>query len=640
MASQVVAPFAGRTPIEDIDIDPNTGYIYYTARRSGRCTIIEYSPESRRLRDILPKEFSARTSVHEYGGAALRCTPYGWLIFTDFKTSSVCSLVPGTGSVKILLPGRLNTRYADFEPHPLCAEWMLAVRETHSNTTVNDLVVINCTQGTSTVIASNYDFYSSPRFSPDGKLVCFLSWNEPDMPWTGSLLSIADWLEKGAIQYPRIVSGKLKSESVSQPRWGLEGRELFFASDASGFYQLYKTWGGLANRLILPGLEDRDFSRPEWVLGCRTYVQLSQEVMVACCTSLATDAVVLINLRDWTHRTLDLPIVAVADNGLVKVSDKSFLVLGKSPRDPWTLYVVDVSDSQKPTYEALPRGDHDKTIQKDWISISSLLSIPRTHGAACGLIHAIFYSPKNPYYTGPSDALPPLILSFHGGPACHSTPALDPKVQFWTSRGFAVTELNYAGSSGYGRDYRDMLDGHWGEYEVDDAVSIVSYLAQESLIDGSRVGLTGKSAGGYAVLQALTRDPDLWAAGVSIAGVSDLTELMRTMHKFEKPYVARLISGEARCSNTELESIGKERSPFARAASVNFPLLLIHGTNDKVIGKGHSEKMRDAVVSAGGCVKLVLFDEGHSFRMPENIVAAKQEEENWWVKYLVTNEMQ
>jgi Tol biopolymer transport system component len=161
----------------------------------------------------------------------------------------------------------LNTRYADFEPHPFLAEWVLAVRETHGETTINEIVAINCTKHTTTVIVSGCDFYSSPRFSPDGKLVCFLSWNESDMPWTGSLLSIADWLEKGTIRHPRIVSGRLKSESVSQPRWALEGRLLFFASDASGFYQLYKTWEGLTNRIPLPGLENQDFSRPEWVLG-------------------------------------------------------------------------------------------------------------------------------------------------------------------------------------------------------------------------------------------------------------------------------------------------------------------------------------------------------------------------------------
>jgi dipeptidyl aminopeptidase/acylaminoacyl peptidase len=364
--------------------------------------------------------------------------------------------------------------------------------------------------------------------------------------------------------------------------------------------------------------------------------------MIACCTSFAADSLVFINFREQKHHILNLPIVAVADNGLVRLSGTSFLVLGKTPTDLLTLYIVDASDSQDPKYAVLPRlGDnHEKPIQKDWISSPMQLSIPRTHGAARGLTHAIFYKPRNPYYTGPPDSLPPLILSFHGGPASHSSPALDPKVQFWTSRGFAVAEINYAGSSGYGRDYRTMLDGNWGEYEADDAASCASYLTQKGLIDGSRVGLTGKSSGGYAVLQALTRHPDLWAAGVSIAGVSDLTELMRTMHKFENPYVVRLILGAAQCSNTELESIGEARSPFAKAASLKLPLLLMHGVKDKVVSKRQSEKMRDAVVSASGCVRLVLFDEGHSFRMPENIVAAKQEEEKWWIKYLVTNEMQ
>lgn len=278
----------------------------------------------------------------------------------------------------------------------------------------------------------------------------------------------------------------------------------------------------------------------------------------------------------------------------------------------------------------------DVDIPVDFYSTASHISFPIVHGdEQNSQSHALYLPPKNPNYQAPPTTLPPLIISLHGGPTGHVSPGLSLPLQYFTTRGYAVASVNYSGSSGYGRTYRERLNAQWGIRDTNDITSCVSYLANTGKIDPSRVGVTGGSAGGYATLQSLCMYPDIWAGGVSLFGIADMKTMTETTHKFESHYLDALLYPK-NASDAEKEKILKERSPLFHAGRIKAPVLLLQGTEDKVVPPDQASDMERIIREEGGDVKLVMMEgEGHGFRMSGNIRKATAEEEEWWVKTLL-----
>ena len=357
--------------------------------------------------------------------------------------------------------------------------------------------------------------------------------------------------------------------------------------------------------------------------------------MAAIYTKNGTEKLIVVDINSETFTDLGLEIVSPAfyGNTIRRVSDTAFVVIGSTPKNPPAIYHVDVQHSFKLT---LLKTSADVDIPLDFYSTAEHISFPIVHGdERDGDSHALYLPPKNPNYHAPPSSLPPLIISLHGGPTSHVSPGLSLALQYYTSRGYALASVNYAGSSGYGRAYRERLDGKWGIRDIDDVASCVSYLASAGKIDRAHVGVTGGSAGGYGTLQSLCRYPDMWAGGVSLYGIADMKTMTETTHKFESHYLDGLLFRKG-ASEAEKEKVMKERSPLFHASKIKAPVLLLQGSEDKVVPPDQASDMERIIKENGGDVKLVLMEgEGHGFRLSENIKKAMLYEDDWWAKTLL-----
>ncbi|RDW63957.1 putative dipeptidyl peptidase IV [Coleophoma crateriformis] len=619
----------------------SNGMVYYQEDRpaeAGRSTIVEYSP-TQGAREVLPKEYSASSGIHEYGGGEFCVGADGDVVVVDGNSNAVLSINPSSGVVRTVIEPNENLRWADFDVHPTDPKWILAVKEDHVPEPVENLLVaVNSETKETHVVARGADFYKYPRFSLDGKRICWVQWNHPDMPWTGTELYVADWHD-GKIGEKQYVDGKAIQVAVDEPSWGRDGT-LFYVSDATGYGQLYRLDPGAqsARHIQLKGLEDVEFSGRNPALGSRTFLSLSASTLVAAYTRNATNFMISIDLATETWKDLGLPLIAVRKSALARVSDTRFAVIGGTAKAPVALYEVDLAD---PSSLKIIKSSMDIALSDAYFSEAQHISFPRVYGNdKTGTSHCLFTPPKNPEFEGLPGTLPPLIVSLHGGPTSHVAPGLALEIQYWTSRGYAWVDINYTGSSGYGRAYRDALNGKWGVADTDDSASCVSHLISAWLVDGSRIGIRGGSAGGYGVLQALCIYPDLWAGGVSEYGVSDVAALARDTHKFESHYLFKLLfeNGTAGISEEEIERVYRERSPLYHADQITAPVLLLQGTADKVVPPNQTLAMEKIIKERGGDVdvKVVMFEgEGHGFTKAENVKQAIEEEEKWWTKTLV-----
>lgn len=318
---------------------------------------------------------------------------------------------------------------------------------------------------------------------------------------------------------------------------------------------------------------------------------------------------------------------------MARISDTKLVVIGSTATAPDALYLIDVKHPSEPK---VLESSADLGIPTSLYSKAEHISFPRVYGNnKDGLGHALYLPPKNPEYEAPEGAVPPLVVHLHGGPTAHEAPGLSLRSQYWTSRGYAFADVNYAGSSGYGRAYRDRLNGQWGIADVADAASCVAHLVSTSRVDPSRVGITGGSAGGYGVLQALCVYPDIWAGGVSLYGISGLKAFTEDTHKFESHYLFAL-TFDVGTSEEEKEKIYRERSPYYHADKIKAPVLLLQGSVDKVVPPSQTRDMERTIKEKGGDVEVVIFEgEGHGFRQGKNVKRAIEEEERWWVKTLL-----
>ncbi|KAJ5569856.1 uncharacterized protein N7459_009286 [Penicillium hispanicum] len=630
--------------LHEVAVDESSGAIYSVECRpteDGRHAIVQHlNGESK---DVLPKELSAHATVQEMGGGSIAMRPDGKILFAEEESCSIYLLDPASVQASLIYPATKGIRYADFCTHPVSPQWVIAIKEDHREATPetqathvhNTLVMIDIEAGTETTVAQGDDFYSHPKFDPSGKYVSWIQWTHPDMPWTGTVLYLAEW-DHGSFKNVSRIAGKAQEESIAQPKWGLDG-VLYFASDCSGYWQLFSfdPRNDQLRSLAVDNLKNADFAIAEWELGSSTYISLNERTIVAAAIADATSKIVVIDTPTLSVRELDLPYVDIGydANGIHRVSPDSFAIICSSPHAPQELALVSITPSFETTRKVLT-STASFELAPEYVSLATAYTTPQKHGPQCdGNVHMFYFPPCNPNFQAEGDSPPPALVYVHGGPNDHVTPAFNLEIQYWTTRGFAVCAVNYTGSTGFGREYRERLSGYWGLVDVGDAVSAVQYLAAEGLIDETRVGIYGGSAGGYLTLRALHMYPDVWAAGVSFYGISDVRAMQADSYKFESQDVDRLVLSKTAMEDREQEL--HKRSPCYYADDITAPLLLLQGTIDTVVTVAQARMMTDAMRAHGRAAEVVEFEgEGHGWVGEKAILESYTRTEEWWKRYL------
>lgn len=591
-----------------IAIDGNDIYCSVLRPSEGGRSVLERFASDGSPADVTPVPYSVRSRVHEYGGGAF-AVQNGVVWFCNDRDQRIYRQERGREPVALTELGR--RRFADLTVDA-GRERLIAVCEAHERDgqePVNSLVSV-AADGTVTTLAAGEDFYAAPRLSPDGHHLAWLSWRHPNMPWDGCSLTLATLDAGGMVETSDVVAGG-SDEALFQPEWS-PGGTLYFVSDRSGWWNLYRWRDGAAQPVCPMPLE---FGLPQWVFNMRTYGFLSDDRILAVGQVDGIAKMFRIDASDGNAESVTLPFVEM--QGLVtgRVAERDCAVcVGGGLREAPVLATIDPDTGAVRKI----RRSSDRSLDPGVISVPQAVSFESANGRTA---HAFYYAPRNDGYEAPDGALPPLIVKSHGGPTGQSGCALSLKIQFWTSRGFAVLDVNYGGSTGYGRDYRRLLNGQWGVVDVEDCAAGARWLAANGLADPDRLAIAGSSAGGYCTLSALTFE-DVFAAGASHYGIGDLEALARDTHKFESRYLDSLVGPWPAAKETYVA-----RSPIHHAARLNCPVIFFQGTEDAVVPPNQAEAMVAALREKGIPVAYVLFDgEGHGFRRAENIKRALEGE--------------
>jgi dipeptidyl aminopeptidase/acylaminoacyl peptidase len=615
MTEAKVAPYGSwKSPItSDLIVTASVGLtqpsldgtdVYWIEMRpseGGRSVIVRRSADGETT-DVTPSPFNARTRVHEYGGGDY-CVQDATVYFSNFADQRLYCRTPA-GELRALTPA-VELRYAD-PVIDVRRRSLVCVREDHTESereAVNTLVRIPVEgESSGEVIAYGNDFYSSPRLSPDGSRLAWLAWNHPNMPWDGTELWVAELDEDGTVKSSERVAGGLE-ESIFQPEWSPDG-VLYFVSDRSGWWNLYRLRGSEVEPLLPM---EAEFGQPQWVFGMTTYGFASSSSII--CTYIERGKSRLARLDTETGGLTPFQ-TPYTDITYLRVSAERAVFRGGSPTSPAGIINLDTATGET----ELLRRSNDLKIDEGYLSIAQAVEFPTEGGRTA---HAFFYPPRNKDFSAPEGARPPLLVKSHGGPtsACSSTLSLG--IQYWTSRGIGVLDVNYGGSTGYGREYRERLKSSWGIVDVDDCLNGATYLAEAGRVDGERLMIDGGSAGGYTTLCALTFR-DAFKAGASHYGVSDAEALARETHKFESRYLDGLIGPYP--SRADLY---RERSPIHFTDRISCPVIFFQGLEDKVVPPNQAETMVEALRAKGVPVAYVAFEhEQHGFRRAENIKRA------------------
>jgi dipeptidyl aminopeptidase/acylaminoacyl peptidase len=568
----------------------------------GRNVIVQRLPDGT-TRDVLPAPFNARTLVHEYGGGGMLASA-GTIYFCNFADQRIYRLIPGEPPAPITPDNGL--RYADLmldAPR----DRIICVCEDHSDPSreaVNTLVAVPLDgEGRAVTLAAGSDFYASPRLSPDGEQLVWLTWNHPNMPWDGTELLMADFAADGSLQEPQHVAGG-REESIFQPEWSPDGR-LSFVSDRSDWWNLYRRERDGQIAAVCP--LEAEFGQPQWVFGLSLYAFVSPDEIVCAYTQNGTWHLGTIQTATGQLTAISTPYTWL---GSVRAQGRRVAVSVASPTEPPSLALFDL-DTRRFT---IVRRASEAQIDARYLSAPRAIEFPTTGGKTA---HAFYYPPTNDDFAAPAGEKPPLLVMSHGGPVSATTSVLDLEVQYWTSRGFAVLDVNYGGSTGYGRAYRRRLRGQWGVVDVDDCENGARYLVARGLADPSRLAITGGSAGGYTTLCALTFR-ETFKAGASHFGISDLRALAEDSHKFESHDLENLIGPWP-----ERQDLYRERSPIFHTERLSCPVIFFQGLEDKVVPPNQAEKMVAALRAKGLPVAYITFPgEQHGFRKAENIKRA------------------
>ena len=593
--------------------------IYWTEMRpadNARNVIVRRTPDGA-ARDITPPEYNVRTRVHEYGGGAFCVTGSdgagSTLYFSNFADQriyrQVVSASGEVGAPRPLTP-EIDMRYADGE---VCERrgMMVCVREDHSSSwreAVNTIVAIDLERGRSRVLVSGASFYSSPRISPDGSALAWLSWNHPNMPWDGCELWVADLLDDGTLGERHLVAGGA-DESIFQPSWSPSG-VLHFVSDRTGWWNIYRAAADFGSVEPVCAM-DAEFGRPAWVFGLSTYGFASDERIICTYTQSGEWHIGEIDTTTGTLTTVPTPFT---DIGTLHVASQHVAFTAGSPTMPMSLMRHDLADSSTTRL----RSSSEAVLEDGYVSRPQSIEFPTENGLTA---HAFYYPPTNAGFAAPDDEKPPLIVISHGGPTSAADSSLDLRKQFWTSRGFAVLDVNYGGSSGFGTVYRRRLNDNWGVVDVDDCINGANYLAGQGLADADRLIIRGSSAGGFTTLLALTTR-DIFSAGASYYGISSLDGLMRDTHKFESRYLDTMVG-----RFPEHEERYRERSPINHIDSLSAPMIVLQGLDDEIVPPNQAELMVNALREKGLPVAYLTFEgEQHGFRQAANIRRALEAE--------------
>lgn len=577
------------------------GTLYWVERRpdeGGRSVLV--AADAVGVRDVVGAPYDLRSQVHEYGGGVWGLDR-GEIWFVNAEDQCLYRLADKDQARRVTVPGPAS--YADLQVDARRGR-CVCVRESRDGGAVRNELVLVAGDGTVAVLHSGHDFYASPRLSPDGKRLAWLTWDHPDMPWDATALWCARLQEDGRLSHVRRLAGD-GAESLFQPQWSPHG-ELFVVSDRSDWWNLYRVG---AEELQPLAAQRAEFGLPQWVFAQSTYAFTGAHEILAVASAEGTWRAVRIDLASGRQRWLELPFTHIA---AVCAEDGEAAFCAASPVSAATVYRVHADD----TVQA------QRAAASPWPE--AYLSRPQpvtfdTSGGECA--HGLYYAPTNPDYAAPRAERPPLLVKCHGGPTGATEAALSPRIQFWTSRGFAVLDVNYRGSTGYGRRYRRRLYGGWGELDVDDCVHGARHLAAQGLADGRRLLISGSSAGGFTVLCALTFR-DAFSAGASYYGIGDLTRLLESTHKFESRYLDQLVGPYPQAAERY-----RARSPLAHAERLRCPVIFLQGLRDKVVPPDQAYAMADAVRAQGLPVALVTFPvERHGFRDANNIRAALEAE--------------
>jgi len=601
--------------------------LYWTEGRPqerGRQVIVRWNERDGAV-DVTPPDFNARTMAHEYGGGQYAVAD-GTVYFANLPDGRIYRQPRDAAPVALTAAGPY--RYGDLT-YDRARNRLLCVREdmarvlaagADAHTAGADgrvpepedaLVAIDPASGATTVLAQGYDFYNTPRPSPDGSRLAWLSWRHPNMPWDSTELWVAQLDAAGLPVDPQLVAGG-PDESVIQPEWAPDG-SLVFTSDRSAWWNLYR-WNEGAVQPIAP--MEAEFCGPPWVFGLSWYGIADDGTIVAMVRRAGTDELWRLTVSGAATR-LDVPF---ANIGQVQVSGRRVAFEAAGPSEPLSVALLDLDSGEW----RILRQSFELSVDPAYVSVPEEITFPTSDG---DVAHAWYYPPTNPEAAGPPDARPPLVLFNHGGPTSLSPATLDLGKQFFTSRGFAVVDVNYRGSNGYGREYMRKLYGTWGIYDVADCINAARYLAQRGDVDPARMAIRGGSAGGYTALCALAFH-DVFAAGASYFGVGDIEALALETHKFESRYMDQLVG-----PYPEAVALYHERSPIYHVDGFTKPLLVLQGRDDMVVREPQSEQIVAALKERRIPHAYLAFEgEGHGFRQAANIRRSLEAEASFYAQ--------
>jgi dipeptidyl aminopeptidase/acylaminoacyl peptidase len=601
--------------------DDATWWLEVRPMEAGRYVVVRHDPSSGAA-DVTPSGFSARTTVHEYGGGSY-LIHRGTVFFSNFEDQRLYRLDHGPSGSEAPVAITPDTggrhRYADGRA-TADGSALICVRERHEeDAVVNELVTLAADGSTAPrTIAGGRDFYAAPRISSDGTRLAWLSWDLPWMPWDGCELWVADLANDGSLSDERLVAGRDGDESIWQPAWSPTG-ELHFVSDRTGWWNLYRERDREIQALH-PA--EAEFGWPHWVFGGSSFAFLDDGRIACIYDTRGTQHVAILDGDTGELIDLDLPYTAI-QFPLIVASGQRVVFDGGAPTVPEQVVSLDLGTR---SIEVL-RESEPLSVDLAYVSVAEEIEFPTEDGLTA---HALSYAPANPDVVGPPDERPPLIVMSHGGPTSAVTPAFDAEIQFWTSRGFAVVDVNYGGSTGYGRAYRQRLNGNWGVVDTMDCINAARFLVERGDVDGERLLIRGGSAGGYTTLCALTFH-DVFAAGASYFGISDLEPFATgDTHKFESRYEHTLVGPWP-----EATALYRERSPIHFVDRISCPMILLQGDEDEVVPPAQSEVMAEALRAKGLPYTYLLFEgEQHGFRKADSIVRAAEAELSFYGQIL------
>lgn len=603
------------------EIKAEGGDIYWLDARpseGGRIVIMRLSADGV-ISDLTPSPFNSRNAVHEYGGGSY-AVRNRTIYFTNWDDQRIYVQRDGESPQPLTYEPTTprSARYADLTLTP-DGKFLLCVRETHTDDgeeATNEIVAVNTENGAVTLVAGGRDFYCAPRVSAAHDGIVWTEWDHPNMPWDGNhLMSGSFNAADGSVSTTAELAGG-QGEAIVQPSWSRDGT-LHFVTDRTGWWNIHAWRGGDAVNVLT---EESDHGRPDWQFGFTSYAHLPDREIGVGKGGVTSGSITMVETNGAT-RSIEVPYSEVSF--VTSATDgASVLFVGSSPTQEPAIIRFDLASERC----GIVYAPSNVEVDPGYLSSPQHIVFPTTDD---GSAHAFYYEPSNRDFNAPDGELPPLVVICHGGPTSASGTGLDLSTHYWTSRGFAVVDVNYRGSSGYGKVYRDALKGKWGIYDTDDCIAAAQYLIDQGLVDKDRVIIRGGSAGGYTTINALTFE-DFFAAGAALYGIADLMVFIGDTHKFESRYLDSLVG-----------PYPEEAQRYHDRSAINFmdqlatPMIILQGLEDEIVPPSQAEIMVEALESKGLPYAYIGFPgEQHGFRQAANIIRAQEAELYFYGKVL------